>query len=30
MSEGFSKNVAEKSILLTGNKGVDAAKEWIG
>jgi uncharacterized UBP type Zn finger protein len=29
MSEGYSKNVAEKSLLLTKNKGIEGAKEWI-
>ncbi|CAK60866.1 unnamed protein product (macronuclear) [Paramecium tetraurelia] len=29
MSEGHSKNVAEKSLLLSQNQGVEAAKQWI-
>ncbi|CAD8082422.1 unnamed protein product [Paramecium primaurelia] len=29
MSEGHSKNVAEKSLLFSQNLGVEAAKKWI-
>lgn len=29
ISLGFSKNVAEKSLLFSENKGVEAAKAWI-
>ena len=28
-SMGFSKNVAEKALFLTQNKGVEAAMAWI-
>jgi uncharacterized UBP type Zn finger protein len=28
-SQGFSKNVAEKAIFMTGNKSVEAALQWI-
>ncbi|CAD8112520.1 unnamed protein product [Paramecium sonneborni] len=29
MSQGYSKNVSEKSLLLSNNQGVDAAIKWI-
>lgn len=29
MSLGYSKNVAEKSLLLTGNQSKEDAEKWI-
>lgn len=26
---GFSKNVSEKALFMTGNKGVEKAMDWI-